>query len=81
MSCWYFPYGAESQFIPDYPSQLITTEIMWCVIHHRISFLKVECKLIRIAPTIVNTGVMLINLNSSTINFTQGEWLKPGVES
>ena len=35
---------------------------MWCAIRHRIAFLKVGCKLIRLAPTSANTGVMSRNL-------------------
>ena len=79
MPCSYMPYGVENQFRPAFPYQIITTEIMWCAIHHRIAFLKFGCKLIRLAPTSANTSVMLRNLNSSTINFPQGEWQKPGV--
>ena len=44
-------------------------------------YLKFRCKLIRLYPTSSNTGVMLRNLNGSTINFPQGEWPRPRVDS
>ena len=53
---------------------------MWCAIHHCIAFLKVGYKLIRLATNSANTSVMLRNLNSSTINFPQGEWTNTGVK-
>ena len=73
--------GVESQFMPSFSYQLITTEIMWCVIHHHKTFLKVGCKLIRLALISANTVVMLRNLKSSIVKFTQSEWPTPGVES
>ena len=76
--CLYLWYGVEIQVIPVYPYQLITTEIMWCAIHHRIEFLKVGCKLIRFAPISANTIVMLRILNISTIDSPRGDLWKTG---
>ena len=67
-----FMYGIEIQFIPAYPYQIITTEIMWCAIYHCIKKIIFRCKLIILATNSANSGVILINFDSSTIKFPLG---------